>query len=65
MQLYDMRGNEIVERNTGFTVVSNISGKRAKETLKKLNEKQTGFQGFTPEFFTKSFKDDGLSIRFA
>jgi len=65
MQLYDMRGNMIVERNTGFTIVPNISGKRAKAALKKLNEQDTGFQGFTPEFFTKGFnKDDGLSIKF-
>jgi hypothetical protein len=56
MQLYDMRGNKIVERETGFTVASNISGKRAKETLRRLNENQAGFQGFTPEFFTKDVK---------
>lgn len=62
MQLYDMQGSKIVERNTGLVVVSNISARRAKNTLKKLNIEKTGFQGNTPEFFTKSF-DDGLTIR--
>lgn len=63
MQLYDMRDNKIVERNTGFTVMKNISGKRAKTALKKLNENQAGFQGFTPPFFLKSFADERISIR--
>lgn len=65
MQLYDMQGGKIVERSTGFVMVSNISAARAKNTLRKLNVEKTGFQGNTPEFFTKSFnKHDGLSLRF-
>lgn len=53
MQLYDMQGGKIVERTTGFVVVSNVSARRAKSTLQKLNNENAGFQGFTPEFFLK------------
>jgi len=53
MHLYDMQGDEIVERPTGLTVIKNISGKRAKAALQRLNTDETGFQGFTPEFFLK------------
>ncbi|AKF12556.1 hypothetical protein PHIM7_8 [Sinorhizobium phage phiM7] len=56
MQLYDIQGGKIVERTTGFVVVSKISAKRAKSTLQKLNHENAGFQGFTPEFFTKNVK---------
>lgn len=62
MLLYGVEGNKIVERTTG-RIVKMKSGKAANTLLKKLNNKNTGFQGYTPDFFVTGFEEQRIKFR--
>lgn len=62
MLKYGVEGNKIVERATG-RIVKVKSGRAANQLLKKLNNQNTGFQGFTPDFFATGFVEQRIKFR--
>jgi hypothetical protein len=62
MLKYGVEGNKIVERTTG-RIVRVKSGRAANQLLKKLNNQDSGFQGYTPDFFASGFQEQRIKFR--